>query len=64
MDVWIVDSKDNTDFFSEYPMVGLPFVLLLNKNKRIAAIDPAPLEFNRQVSLLTTRKTDDEVTPK
>ena len=53
LDVWIVDKKQNTEFFSAYPMVELPFVLLLGEHNQIASIDPMPVEFERQVSLLT-----------
>ena len=53
LEVWIVDKKQNTEFFSAYPMVELPFVLLLDENNQIASIDPMPVEFERQVSLLT-----------
>ena len=60
LDVWIVDTTNNTDFFSNYPMVDRPFVLMLDRTKRIAAVDPTPFEFDRQVSLLTRAETQSQ----
>ena len=53
LEVWIVDSETNFNFFKKYPSAERPFVVLLDANKRISSIDPTPAEFKRQVSILT-----------